>query len=1336
MQYSHKSCRWLSIPYLRTIAALAFLITALGVNLTTAQQVVTNITPDTTLHTNSMVTPNGNLFDITKGTAVGSNLFHSFQEFSVSSGDIANFVDPGGVANILSRVTGANVSNIFGQLRSDSSANLFFLNPNGIVFGPESSLDIGGSFHVSTADFIRLGDGPGLFSALDPASDILISAPPSTFGFLSSGLNNIDIQSTLKVGTGEATSIVGAQQRSMGKEDPGVKIENGSIIAPNGQINIVSVSSSGEVPFDVFSVDALELPTSLGDIELTKATLDTSGSPNGSIAIRGGDLTLINSNILAQVNSAAAGTGKGGDLTIDVNEFSMSGGSIALRTSPSNTANIDGGNFTLNANGVTIKEKTIFSVDSFSKGDGGTLTINANIIDIQDDVSFNARTYGEGNAGDILLNVDTLTTKRVSLRTGSRSPKKGSGNAGNIIVRGTSGDESQAKTITLLSTSLEAEVGSGGSIDPGEDFKNDGEGGFISLAASEAITLNGTNLRVAVFDKLVNEKDDPSKSGRIEISTPIFDMTSGGLRAATFGSRKAGTIDVLADKAMLNRRKPPRTRVPQVIVQSQRSGDAGTATFKVGEFEGTGPSFRGKSEGSGKAGSIEILARDSIQITGGRVSTTASGTGEGGDITITSPKDVNLTDLLITADVKDGTTDDGSAAMITVEANDLTITGGGSSNGRTSSITARSTGTRDAGNIILRLDSLSTNKAILRTGSESSEKGSGNAGNIIVRGTSGDESQAKTITLLSTSLEAEVGSGGSTDPGEDFKNDGEGGFISLAASEAITLNGTNLRVAVFDKLVNEKDDPSKSGRIEISTPIFDMTSGGLRAATFGSRKAGTIDVLADKAMLNRRETPRTRVPQVIVQSQRSGDAGTATFKVGEFEGTGPILRGESEGSGKAGSIEILARDSIQITGGRVSTTASGTGEGGDITITSPKDVNLTDLLITADVKDGTTDDGSAAMITVEANDLTITGGGSSNGRTSSITARSTGTRDAGNITFNVGILTTRPGTVPIQLEDGTGTSVLISSSSTDTSTNAGSAGTVTIQGFSGPGTIAESVTILNSEVSTTAIDGTGGNVIMAGEAVILGSDSLVSAETTGLEDAGSLTIGGSITDNVVIDNSTVRTSAIRASGGDIKVNARRLIQIVNSHIESAVQGDATTQGGNISIDPDAVVIQNSQILANATNAGAGGNIEIAGNVVLVDAQSTLDASSNLGVSGSVNIEAPIQNLSGTIAPLPETIIETATLYGAHCAAQKGSEFSSLYVRGRDRIPPEPGDYLWTPLQANVMPSSISRGIGTSSTSMAAHQFGFTELEFQKSSVDPMTSFDHNASSLTLFNSGC
>lgn len=105
------------------------------------------ITPDRTLgDRSSKITPNvnikGSVGDRIDGGAIrGANLFHSFQEFNVGELQRVYFANPTGISNILTRVTGSNVSNILGTLGVDGGANLFFINPNGILFGNNSRLE-------------------------------------------------------------------------------------------------------------------------------------------------------------------------------------------------------------------------------------------------------------------------------------------------------------------------------------------------------------------------------------------------------------------------------------------------------------------------------------------------------------------------------------------------------------------------------------------------------------------------------------------------------------------------------------------------------------------------------------------------------------------------------------------------------------------------------------------------------------------------------------------------------------------------------------------------------------------------------------------------------------------------------------------------------------------------------------------------------------------------------------------------------------------------------------------------------------------------------------------
>lgn len=209
----------------------------------------------------------------------------------------------------------------------------------------------------------------------------------------------------------------------------------------------------------------------------------------------------------------------------------------------------------------------------------------------------------------------------------------------------------------------------------------------------------------------------------------------------------------------------------------------------------------------------------------------------------------------------------------------------------------------------------------------------------------------------------------------------------------------------------------------------------------------------------------------------------------------------------------------------------------------------------------------------------------------------------------------------------------------------------------------------------------GGNIsLSAAESVTMSNGASVSAGSTGLGNAGNITINAGT--QFLSQQGLLTTTAKQASGGNITVQATDSIRLVNSQLNTSVHGGPNTTGGNILLDPAVVTLQNSHIRAEAVQ-GTGGNIRIIAGTFLADQSSAISASSEFGLNGTVSIQSPVSSLSGTLATLPQRPLSVQPLFTQRCAAQATGQLSSLVVAGRDTLPVEPGGWLMSPL--SMMP---------------------------------------------------
>ncbi|NEN96140.1 MAG: filamentous hemagglutinin N-terminal domain-containing protein, partial [Moorea sp. SIO3I7] len=398
-------------------------------------QALAEVTPDTTLGAeSSRVTPDaqvrGGLADLIEGGAErGANLFHSFTDFNVEELQRVYFVNPAGIENIISRVTGTNPSSILGTLGVDGAANLFLLNPHGIIFGANAQLDIQGSFVASTANSITFGDGSS-FSANPDNSSLLTVSVPLGLQYGTNQAGAIANAGNLAVGSGQTLSLSGGTVTSTGSlTAAGGRVEvlgNQVSLLDNARIDVSSdtgggtvliggdFQGNGTVPNAVHTFVGSDVTINAdaltnGDGGKVIVWADQTATVHGTLTARGGTVSGDGGFIetsgkqflnLTSTPDASAPNGSGGTWLIDPTDITLAKGGGAIGTNTVNVANINdalnrGTNVTISTSiGGTDQGNITQNNDALickTEGGDATLTLQAeNDIVLNADITSNS----------------------------------------------------------------------------------------------------------------------------------------------------------------------------------------------------------------------------------------------------------------------------------------------------------------------------------------------------------------------------------------------------------------------------------------------------------------------------------------------------------------------------------------------------------------------------------------------------------------------------------------------------------------------------------------------------------------------------------------------------------------------------------------------------------------------------------------------------------------------------------------------------------------------------------------------------------------------------------
>ncbi|WP_434685326.1 filamentous hemagglutinin N-terminal domain-containing protein [Pseudanabaena minima] len=609
------------------------------------------ITPDTTLPTNSIV-GGGPVFTITGGTTANTNLFHSFSQFSLSNGETADFANPLAIQNILVRVTGGNISSINGIIRTTagSNANLFLINPNGIVFGQNARLQIGGSFLATTANSVRFLDGSEFRAnaSTQTTSPLLLVSTPVGLQFNGTTNGAIAAQGLgfgldysppdfLEIFRPPTPSLGVQSGRTLAFVGGDINLQGAKLTADSGRIELGSVAGNGFVAIAQTANGWLlnyDNAPNLGNIRLEQAALvDVSGiNGGGSIQVQGRQVTLNNGSVLL---SSSLGNGNGSEIFVRATELlSVRGESPApfasgIFTDTSSASTGKGSNITITTKKLEVRDGAQISAGVLGSGNAGEINVKASEIILSGRSAILPDFYPSGIFSQVLNTPVTGNSGKVTVTTDNLQILNGASLTTSTFGRGNAGNlEVIAKNISLFGTN-DFPTGISSAAEAGST----GNGGILTITSDNLSINNGAQISVGTAGS--------GNAGNLVVNAKLIDISgqvergrSGLFANAIFGTGNGGDIFVNSDQLTV--------RDGGLISASNFRSNSTTfpGSGSVGNITITSPSIllnRGRiniDSLSGSRGNININSTLTLLRNASSISTNALGNATGGNIRI------------------------------------------------------------------------------------------------------------------------------------------------------------------------------------------------------------------------------------------------------------------------------------------------------------------------------------------------------------------------------------------------------------------------------------------------------------------------------------------------------------------------------------------------------------------------------------------------------------------------------------------------------------------------------------------------------------------------------